>query len=122
MYQCSKKLVAYKEYCCFDHSDFRHVQCLLVLVSSGTQVQPQVILDPDYLPDYLSVSYTMLKRKEKVQQIESAEMCIKGRSITFTDGLLSISLSKRCSENIQQIYRRTSMSKCDFNKVALQLY
>ena len=28
-----------------------------VLVSSGTQVQPQVILNPDYLPDYLSVSY-----------------------------------------------------------------
>ena len=28
-----------------------------VLVSSGTQVQPQVILDPDYFPDYLSVSY-----------------------------------------------------------------
>ena len=22
MYQCSKKLVTYKEYCCFDHSDF----------------------------------------------------------------------------------------------------
>ena len=28
-----------------------------VLVSSGTQNQPQIILDPDYLPDYLSVSY-----------------------------------------------------------------
>ena len=27
------------------------------LVSSGTQVQPQIILSPDYLPDYLSVSY-----------------------------------------------------------------
>ena len=27
-----------------------------VLVSSGTQVQPQIILEPDYLPDYLSVS------------------------------------------------------------------
>ena len=27
-----------------------------VLVSSGTQVQPEIILDPDYLPDYLSVS------------------------------------------------------------------
>ena len=25
---------------------------------------------------------------------------------------------KRCSENIQQIYRRTSMPRCDFNKVA----
>ena len=44
---------------------FRHILCLhlmnsevaWVLLSSGTQVQPQVILDPDYLPDYLSVSY-----------------------------------------------------------------
>ena len=31
-------------------------------------------------------------------------------------------LSKSCSENTQQIYRRTPMSKCDFNKVALQHY
>ena len=29
----------------------------LVLVSSGTQVKPQIILDPEYLPDYLSISY-----------------------------------------------------------------
>ena len=44
---------------------FRHIQCLYlissevawVLVSSATQVQPQIILDPDYLPDYLSISY-----------------------------------------------------------------
>ena len=28
-------------------------------------------------------------------------------------------LRKRCSENIQQTYRRTSMSKCNFNKVVL---
>ena len=28
-------------------------------------------------------------------------------------------LRKRCSENMQQMYRRTPMSKCDFNKVAL---
>ena len=26
-------------------------------------------------------------------------------------------LKKRCSENMQQIYRRTPMSKSDFNKV-----
>ena len=26
------------------------------LVSSGTQVRPEVILDPEYLPDYLSIS------------------------------------------------------------------
>ena len=29
---------------------------------------------------------------------------------------------KRCSENMQQIYRRTPMPNCDFNKVAKQLY
>ena len=29
---------------------------------------------------------------------------------------------KRCSENMQQFYRRTSMPKCDLNKVALQRY
>ena len=28
-----------------------------VLVSSGTQVQTQLILDPDYLPDYLWSQY-----------------------------------------------------------------
>ena len=31
-------------------------------------------------------------------------------------------LKKRCSENMQQIYRRTPMPKCDFNKVASELY
>ena len=28
---------------------------------------------------------------------------------------------KKCSENMQQIYWRTPMLKCDFNKVAKQL-
>ena len=41
---------------------FWYIQCLhseiaWVLVSSGTQVQQRIILDPDYLPEYLSVSY-----------------------------------------------------------------
>ena len=41
-----------------------HIQCLhlisevaWVLLSLGTQAQPPLILDPDYLPDYPSVSY-----------------------------------------------------------------
>ena len=42
-----------------------HIQCIhlmnsevaWVLVSSGAQVEPQVILGPDYLPDYLPISY-----------------------------------------------------------------
>ena len=31
-------------------------------------------------------------------------------------------LKKRFSENMQHIYMRTPMSKCDFNKVEKQLY
>ena len=46
---------------------FGHFQCLnlmfaelaWVLVSSGTQVQPQITLNPGYLPDYISVLMTM---------------------------------------------------------------
>ena len=38
-----------------------YAKVVWVLVSSGTQVQPQVILDPDYLPDYLPVSYDCLE-------------------------------------------------------------
>ena len=30
-------------------------------------------------------------------------------------------LRKNCSENMQQIYRKTSMPKCDFNKISLKL-
>ena len=37
-----------------------------VLVSSGTQVQPQIILDPNYLPDYLSVSYDYGVKEGKI--------------------------------------------------------
>ena len=55
---------------------FRHIHCLhlmyaevaWVLVSSRTRVQPQIILDPDYLPDYLPVSYDYaLKRHNAFQ-------------------------------------------------------
>ena len=31
-------------------------------------------------------------------------------------------LKRRSSENMQQIYRRTPMPNCDFNKAAKQLY
>ena len=31
-------------------------------------------------------------------------------------------LMKRCSENMQQVYWRTPIPKCDFNKDSLQLY
>ena len=31
-------------------------------------------------------------------------------------------LRKRSSDNMQEIYRKTPMPKCDFNNVAKQLY
>ena len=34
-----------------------YAEVAFLLVSSGTQVQPQTILDPDYLADYPSVYY-----------------------------------------------------------------
>ena len=60
-YQCSKKLVSHKEYSCFDflaHSMFTFDKFWGCLGTStlGSEVQPQIILDPDYLPDYFSVS------------------------------------------------------------------
>ena len=47
---------------------FEHIECLhlmysevaWILVFSGTQVQPQIILDPDHLPDY-SYDYVLFK-------------------------------------------------------------
>ena len=64
MYQCSKKVGKYNVLTILT---FWHIQCLhlmyaevaWVLVSSGTEVQPKIILDPDYFPDYLFVSYIM---------------------------------------------------------------
>ena len=53
-------------------------------------------------------------------------------SIKFLDTMLATAeaqnqpskgaLRKSCSENMQQICRRTPMPKCDFSKVTLQLY
>ena len=70
MYQCSKKLAKYKALTILT---FLHIQCLhlmyaevaWVLVSSGTQVRQQIIVNPDYFRDYLSVSYDYGETKKK---------------------------------------------------------
>ena len=54
-------------------STIRNIQCLhlmnskvaWILVSLGTQAQSQTILDPDYLPDYLSVFYDSVLNLDK---------------------------------------------------------
>ena len=54
-----------------------YAEVVWVLVSSGTQVQPQTILDPDYFPDYSSVSYDY--GYNQTQQVEE-----KPSSTNFT--------------------------------------
>ena len=66
MYQCSKKLFKYKEFSCFDHSDFLTQSMFTFDVYWGSLV----ILDPDYFPDYLSDSYNyVLTHKNMVELI-----------------------------------------------------
>ena len=61
--------------------------------------------------------------------VDQLKHCIKGLVSLIRDLFKSTKQKqpsrdvpiKRCSENMQQIYRKTPMPKCDFNKVALQL-
>ena len=61
-HQCSKKVIMVKKKV---DLIFRHIQCWYlinsevawVLVSLGTQVHTEMIIDPDYLPEYFFASY-----------------------------------------------------------------
>ena len=46
-------MLIFQYFQCFD---LMYSEVAWVLVSSQTQVQPQIMLEPDHLPDYLSVS------------------------------------------------------------------
>ena len=69
-------------------SIFWHIQCLhlmysevaWVLVSLGTHVQSQVILNPDYLPNYLSISYDHGKN-EAINLMHNADLTEKSRTL-----------------------------------------
>ena len=59
-------------------SIIQYIQCLdlmtsevaWVLVSSGSQVQQPIILDSDYIPDYLTVSYNYDNCHKRVRGIK----------------------------------------------------
>ena len=44
------------------------------------------------------------------------------RQSSVYQNVLSEAATQRCSKNMPQIYGRTPMPKCDFNKVGKQLY
>ena len=61
-----------------------------VLVFWGTQVQPQVILDPDYLPDYLSVSYDYARTHLSYKKLQKETLCdIQLGSLIFVIGVIN---------------------------------
>ena len=76
-----------------------------VLVSLGTQVQPQIILNPDYLPDYLSISYDYGTIKSQVYK--NMKIFFKKELIT-TRNLILIKIYSsngiRCSFFLLQFY------------------
>ena len=79
-----------------------HSEVAWVLESSRLQVQPQIILDPDYLPDYLSVSYDY--------GLQQPDVCLESyvkSTKHFAQDLL-ISTAYHCFlENIYQSYFKT---------------
>ena len=54
--------------------------------------------------------------------LSSGTIPVKLTIVTKNKQPSASALKKRCSENMQQIYRRTLMLKCDFNKFAMQIY
>ena len=55
----------------------------LLLVSLGTQVQSQMILDPDCLPDYLSVSYEDGKSEKNKTAVLMSISCFFNKNKTL---------------------------------------
>ena len=107
---------------------FRYIQCLHLmyaevawaLVSSGAQVQPQIILSPDYLPDYLSVSYDYGSTNPitSIFFFFSFFTCHRHNSKhLFATGCLSFSLVQRNRgippPNIKRIIDLTIRSQCN---------
>ena len=54
-----------------------HAEIAWALASSGAQVQPQIILDPDYLPEYLSVSYDYGARERTKSKQKPSHVTLK---------------------------------------------
>ena len=76
------------------------------------QVQSFSQNTPFHVVTLISSAYPKLKIKKKKHSNER-DICQKQPSRDF--------LRKRCFENMQQIYRRAPMGKCNFNKFATSM-
>ena len=70
---------------------------------------------------FISITRHKYKKIELCMVQKLVESDVEGMKIIQKHPSKGI-LRKMCSENMQQIYRRAPIPKCDFNTVALQLY
>ena len=110
-----------------------HLQWLLLMKlfvkkvngrKSLTDSSKRYFLDSWQDSEYVSAFIlSILSRLSIFSQAPQIPVCNFLRKVSYNQKQPSRGvLRKRCSENMQQIYRRTLIPKWDFNKVALQLY
>ena len=68
--------------------------------------------------NFKSIQVTLMERQLHSMFVIILHASNTLRMSTFRSTHLEGALGKRCSKNMQQIYKRTAMPKCDFNKVA----
>ena len=79
------------------------------------------LYDPLGCKNIVDRKLSVSKNRETYAASKFDRQCFKSRKHIQKQSPRGV-LSKRCSENMRQIYRRTLMPKCDFNKFAKQLY
>ena len=91
------------------------------LTSVGTALASKIPVVTKDLSEYLPQCNASMEHKElSFQEFEKAFKKFKQNQTIQKQPSRGI-LRKRCSENMQQIYRRIPVPKFDFNEVALQL-
>ena len=94
----------------------------------GTAVRYGQIYLSAYDDDYCNATFLFLTIENLKTEVSlhSTDEREEEENNTFSSHLLELQmqpprgvLRKRCSERMQQIYRRTTMPKCDFSKVAV---
>ena len=76
----------------------------------------------DFCITYYQYFYTKASARKRMQNLKSVITYMRLDMLPLKKQPPRGVTRKRCPENMQQIYKRTPISNCDFNEVALQLY
>ena len=113
---------------------FTSMHCVLNTLSEYTYFYVSNTLLHKMLCLFLksSKTFSVSLSKRVINKLLHTQVCIRRKNLVFALVLLiqlfeqkqpsRVALRKRCSENMQQICRKTPILKCDFNKAALLLY